>query len=130
MAENTQSPTSLRHYAQILWRRKWIVVEATLIVPAIVLVISFVQPTLYTSVARIMAVSQSPSLSVVVGTNIDLSKPDERELATLASFVVTPEIARRAGVQLGWNDAPATLMADVSAVADPNADIIAVSAQR
>jgi len=130
MSEHTQSPTSLRHYAQILWRRKWIVVEATLIVPAIVLVISFVQPTLYTSVARIMAVSQSPSLSVVVGTNIDLSKPDERELATLASFVVTPEIARRAGVQLGWNDAPATLMADVSAVADPNADIIAVSAQR
>jgi Mrp family chromosome partitioning ATPase/capsular polysaccharide biosynthesis protein len=130
VVENTQSPTSLRHYAQILWRRKWIVVEAAVIVPAIVLVISFLQPTLYTSVTRIMAVSQSPSLSVVVGTNIDLSKPDERELQTLASFVVTPEIAQRAGAQLGWSDAPATLMAGVSAEADANADIIAVSAKR
>jgi len=77
-----------------------------------------------------MAVSQSPSLSVVVGTNIDLSKPDERELQTLASFVVTPEIARRAAAELGWKDAPAALMAGVSAVADANADIITVSAQR
>ena len=130
MAEHTQSSTSLRHYAQILWRRKWIVIEATVIVPVIVLAISYLQPTLYTSAARIIAVSQSPSLSVVVGTNIDLSKPDERELQTLASFVVTPEIARRAGAQLGWTDTPAALMADVSAEADANADIITVSAQR
>jgi polysaccharide biosynthesis transport protein len=130
MAEHTQSSTSLRHYLEILWRRKWIVVEAAVAVPAIVLALSLLQPTLYTSASRIMAVSQSPSLSVVVGTNIDLSKPDERELQTLASFVVTPEIAQRAAAQLGWKDTPASLLENVSAEADPNADVITVSAQR
>jgi polysaccharide biosynthesis transport protein len=130
VAEQAQSSTSLRHYAQILWRRKWIVVEATLIVPVIVLAVSFLQPTLYTSVSRVIAVSQSPSLSVVVGNTVDLSKPDERELQTLASFVVTPEIARRAGAQLGWTDTPASLMQGVTAEADANTDIIAVSAER
>jgi succinoglycan biosynthesis transport protein ExoP len=130
VAEQAQSSTSLRHYAQILWRRKWIVVEATLIVPVIVLAVSFLQPTLYTSVSRVIAVSQSPSLSVVVGNTVDLSKPDERELQTLASFIVTPEIARRAGAQLGWKDTPASLMQGVTAEADANTDIIAVSAER
>lgn len=130
MTDQAESTISLRHYVQILWRRKWIVIETAIIIPAIVLVVSLLQPNLYTSTTRVMAVSQSASLSVVVGTNVDLSAPDERELQTLASFVVTREIAKAAGEQLGWNDAPATLMADVSAETDTDANIISVSAER
>ena len=33
MAENVQSSTSLRHYAEILWRRKWIIVAAAATAP-------------------------------------------------------------------------------------------------
>jgi Mrp family chromosome partitioning ATPase/capsular polysaccharide biosynthesis protein len=130
VADQNQSSVSLRHYAEILWRRKWLVVETAVIIPAIVIGVSFTQPNQYAATARLMAVSQSPSVSVAVGTNIDLSKPDEREMQTLASFVVTPEIAQRVSDQLGWPDDPATLMASTKAEADPNADIIAVTTER
>jgi len=122
--------TSVRRYLQVLRRRRWIVIESTLVVAAIVLAVSLLQPTAYTAKARVMAVSQSPSLSVVVGSNVDLSKPDERELATLASFVVTPEIAKRVSRELGWRDSPSALLADTAAEVDPNADVIVISAQR
>jgi polysaccharide biosynthesis transport protein len=121
---------SLRHYLDVLWRRKWIVVQAIVIIPAIVVAVSLTRPTQYTSTARIMADTQSPALSVASSAKLDLSPPDQRELATLASFVVTPEIARMARTQLGWNDRPATLMSGTSAAADPNANVITVTSTR
>jgi len=130
VADQSQSSVSLRQYAEILWRRKWLVVETVLIIPAIVIAVSLTQPNKYAATARILAVSQSPSVSVAVGTNIDLSKPDEREMQTLASFVVTPEIAQSVSDELGWSDDPATLMASTKAEADPNTDIIAVTSER
>jgi polysaccharide biosynthesis transport protein len=130
VADQHQSSVSLRHYARILWRHKWLILEIAVIIPAIVVGVSLSQPNKYAATARIMAASQSSSLSVAVGTNIDLSKPDAREMQTLASFVVTPEIAKNVSNELGWPDDPATLMASTTAEADPNADIIGVTAER
>ena len=52
MADQSQSSVSLRHYAEILWRRKWLVVETALIIPAIVIGISLTQPNKYAATAR------------------------------------------------------------------------------
>ena len=130
MADPDQSSAGLRHYVGILWRRKWIVLLAVIIIPAVVVAVSLTRPTLYSATARIMAVSQSPSVSVAVGTYVDPSKPDEREMQTLASFVVTPEIARSVGTDLGWPDDPELLVSVTKAESDPTADIIAVTAVR
>ena len=130
LTDQSESTASLRTYGQILRRRKWLIIETVVVVTAIVVLVSMLQPTLYSATARVMAQSQSPSVSVAVGASIDLAKPDERELQTLASLVVTPEILSGAKALLGWNDQAATLMADVSAEADPNTDIISVTAVR
>jgi receptor protein-tyrosine kinase len=130
LTDQSESTASLRTYAQILGRRKWLIIETVVVVTAIVVFVSLLQPTLYSATARVMAQSQSPSVSVAVGTSIDLAKPDERELQTLASLAVTPEIMADAKALLGWKDQPATLMADVSAEADPNTDIISITAER
>lgn len=130
MAEQTQSAVSLRRYGEILWRRKWLVLEVLIVIPAIVVAFSLTQPTAYDATARIMAESQSPSASVAVGANVDLSVPDERELETLASFVVTPEVAKAASEALGWPDDPALLMSQTVADTVPGADIIEVTSTR
>jgi succinoglycan biosynthesis transport protein ExoP len=130
MAEQTGSAVSLRRYGEILWRRKWLILEVVVVIPVIVIAYSYTRPTVYTSSARIMAESQSPSASVAVGANVDVSAPDQRELDTLASFVVTPGIAAAARKTLGWPDSLATLMADTSAASDPAANIIAVTSTR
>ena len=128
LTDQSKSSRGLRHYVEVLWRRKWLVIGALIIIPAIVLAMSLQQPTEYSATARVMALSQSPSISVAVGANVDLSRPDERELQTLASFVVTREIAARAAEELGWSVPPATLMEAVTAEADPSANVINVTA--
>ena len=128
MADPDQSSVGLRHYVGILWRRKWIVLLAVIIIPAIVVGVSLRRPTMYSATARIMAVSQSLPVSVALGSNIDLSAPDDRELQTLASFVATPEIAKNVDADLGWGDDPKVLIDATKAEADPTANIIAVTA--
>ena len=130
MTDQSESTASLRTYGQILRRRKWLIIETVVVVTAIVVLVSLLQPTLYSATARVMAQSQSPSVSVAVGTSIDLAKPDERELQTLASLAVTPEILSAARQELAWNEPAASLMSDVSAEADPNTDIISITAVR
>ena len=130
MADPNQSTVGLRYYTGILWRHKWIVLQAVIIIPAIVVGVSLTRPTMYSATARVMAVSQSPSVSVAVGSNVDLSAPDERELQTLASFVVTPEIADEVSAELGWPEDSQVLMEVTKAEADPSANIIAVTAER
>jgi len=130
LTDQSQSTEGLHQYVEVVRRRKWLIIGALVIIPAIVLGVTLQQPTRYSATARVMAQSQSPSVSVAVGTSIDLSQPDERELQTLASFVVTREIAVRAAEQLGWPGRPATLMKDVTAEAEPSADVINVTAVR
>ena len=130
MTDQSESTASLRTYAQILWRRKWLIIETVVVVTAIVVAVSLLQPTRYSATARVMAQSQSPSVSVAVGTAIDLAKPDERELQTLASLAVTPEILSAARQELAWDEDATSLMSDVSAEADPNTDIISITAER
>jgi Mrp family chromosome partitioning ATPase/capsular polysaccharide biosynthesis protein len=125
-----ESTASLRTYAQVLRRRKWLIIETVVFVTATVVLVSMLQPTLYSATARVLAQSQSPSVSVAVGASIDLAKPDERELQTLASLAVTPEIVSAAKQDLAWRDQVGTLRADLSAEADPNTDIISITAER
>ncbi len=128
MTDQSESSAGMHHYVEVLWRRKWLIIGALLIIPAVVLALSLQQPTEYSATARVMAQSQSPSVSVAVGANVDLSQPDARELQTMATFVVTREIARRAVEQLGWPVPPVTLLDNVTAEADPSANVINVTA--
>ena len=129
MTDQIQPAEGPRRYLEVLWRRKWFIIVALVVIPAAVVTVSLRQPTRYSATARMMAQSQSPSISVAVGTNLGLSQPNERELQTLASFAVTREIATRAAKDLGWADAPAGLMKKVTAEADPSADVINVTAE-
>jgi Mrp family chromosome partitioning ATPase/capsular polysaccharide biosynthesis protein len=128
MATPSQSTASLRNYALILWRRKWIILESVIIIPAIVLAVSLTRPTMYSSTALVVAEPQSSALNVAV-PNVDVSAPDERQLLTLSTLVVTRDNARRVRDQLGWSDQPETLMVGVSAEADPTTDIISITAE-
>lgn len=129
MAERQQTTLNLRHYLGILWRRRAIIIVCTLVVPAIVVGVSLTQPKLYRGVARIMVSNQASTLSAASGTTFDGGTPDDREVQTLASLVVTPENISRALAKLGWNDPVLKTMDQVSATADTGANIISVEAE-
>lgn len=129
MTSKSQSTVSLRHYVDVLWRRRLVILITLLVVPGAVLGFSLTRPATYDAVARIIAVSQAATLSVATDVKIDVQTPDQRGLQTLASFVATPEVAKRAAEKLGHSGDAGALMRDVTAEADPNADIITVTAR-
>jgi len=121
---------SLRHYADILWRRKWTVVLTTAIVTLIVLAASLLQASTYTAIARILVESPSSTINVATGATLDSTVPDDRETQTLASFVTTPEVGQRALTGLGWKGAARDYADKVRAEADIAANIISVVADQ
>lgn len=129
MAEATQTNVSLRHYVDVLWRRKWIVVQCLVIVPLIVVGASYLQPVRYASTARVMAVQQSAALDVATSLDTGALSLDERGLMTLASFVATPDIAARVAQRLERPGDAEALLENVSAETDATTDVILVKAE-
>jgi receptor protein-tyrosine kinase len=129
VTSRTQSTVSLRHYIEVLWRRRLLILITVLVVPAAILGFSLTREERFASAARIIAVNQSAALKAATNLDISIDTPDQRGLQTLATFIATPEVARRAAEKLGYAGDPGVLMRDVSAEADPNADIIRVTAE-
>ncbi len=129
MADAGQTNVSLRHYVDVLWRRKWIVVQCLVIVPLIVVGASYLQPVRYASTARVMAVQQSAALDVATSLDTGALTLDERGLMTLASFVATPDIAARAAAQLERPGDAEALLENVSAETDATTDVILIKAE-
>lgn len=128
MTERAESTFSLRHYAQVLWRRKLIVIVTTLAVPALVVGFSMTQPKAYEAIARVMVENQSPGLSAAIGSNYNSGDPDDRQIQTLANFVVTPEIAAAALGPAANEAAIEHALEHVKAEGDAGANIITVTA--
>lgn len=128
MADQSQSAVSLRHYVEILWRRKWTVIVTMILVTGIITLVSFLQPTSYTGVARILVENPSSTLNVATGANLDNATPDDREIQTLASFVVTPEVGARALATLGWKGTPQDYADKIMVEPDIAANVISVVA--
>jgi polysaccharide biosynthesis transport protein len=129
LVDDRQTTVSLRHYLDVLWRRKWIIIQAMIIVPLIVVGASLLQPTRYAATARVMAVQQSAALDVATSLDSGSLTLDERGLTTLASFVVTPEIADRAAAELDRAGEGDALLGDVTAETDTTTDVILIRAE-
>lgn len=129
MNEGQQSSTlDLRHYVQAVWRRKWLILQFVIIIPAIVLVLSLRQTKVYDATARVMVESQSSTVNAVAGQNLGDRPPDDRTVATLAGFVATPEIAQKVIAQLSLTTAPRDLLKHVSSTPGTNANVVMITA--
>ncbi len=130
MGQQTQSTFELRHYLQVLWRRKLIVIACVVVVPAISLVLSLSQAKTYAASARIMVESQSTAVNAALGTNLGSQTVDQRQVSTLATFIATPQIAQLVKTQLGWSDSAGQLAKSVTAAPNTSSNVIDVTATR
>jgi receptor protein-tyrosine kinase len=130
MNEQNQPTFDLRHYLQVLRRRRFVVLAVLIAIPAIVLVLSLNQPRSYQAISRVMVESQSATINAITGQNLGTQQVDDREVATLSSFVVTPSVTKAVLNQLGWNEAPLHVMEQVVATPDLNANVINIAANQ
>ena len=129
MNDQTQATFDLRHYLQVLWRRKFLIIAVLIVVPAIVLVLSLSQAPVYKATARVMVESQQPALSVVAPQS-GSGGVDTRDLATLADFVANREVAAAVQRELGWAATADDLSAAIETVPNTDANIIDITASQ
>lgn len=114
-------------YLEALWRRRLAVVCVALLVPAVTLVYSVLQPARYRATAAVL-VTQQNSVSTLAGVSASGATEDpERFTVTQAALARTGDVVRRtlAAAHLRWT--PERLLAESSVSAAPDADLLTFS---
>jgi len=95
-AVEAQPAWGLGDYIAVLWRRKWIVLEALIILPAVAVGIAMSQPSVYRASADVL-LNRSNIGATVLGVPDPLSYEDPTRVAdTQAVLASTPDVAAKA----------------------------------
>jgi len=103
LAFDDSSPSTLRDYLDILWRRKWIILLAVILVPEVAVLWSSRQPSVYQASASVLVNTQNVAANLS-GINDPTQLDAPRVLRTQVELARVPEIARRAVKRAGLDD--------------------------
>jgi capsular exopolysaccharide synthesis family protein len=89
-----ERPSTLRDYLDVLWRRKWIVLQALVLVPVAAVLWSLREPPLYRASAAVLVNMQNLPANL---QNVPdpLQFDSTRNMRTQAELARVPEVARR-----------------------------------
>jgi tyrosine-protein kinase len=120
----------LNDYLAILNRRKWVIVQTTLIVTVVAFVLSSRQDKVFQAGADVLLTRQSLSNVLTGVTSPDVYVAPERFVETQAGLARAPEVARRAIEQSGITTRTAgDLLASSSVRPSGNADLLNFTVQ-
>jgi polysaccharide biosynthesis transport protein len=115
--------STLRDYLQVVRRRKWIIVEAVLIVPLAALAFSLHQQAQYQGSAQVL-LSQQDLANQLTATPSYNNIPADRQAQTQADLARVPAVAQKAIKATGTPMSATKFLAASSATAGTNADIL------
>src|SRR5256885_8263326 len=81
--------TSLRDYLRVVRRRKWIILQAVILVPAVAVGLSLRQEKGYKATSQVLLVQQNPANQFNNGSQVPVTPPD-RPAQTQAELVRLP----------------------------------------
>ena len=117
--------STLHDYLAVLQRRKWLVLLAVVVVPAVAIVLSLQQTPKYQSSAEVLLSRQNLSALLNNSTDQSLSGDPARLAQTQADLAQVPEVARRTIAQAGIkNMTPAEFLATSGVSAKSDADLL------
>ncbi len=117
--------STLREYTQVLRRRKWIVVQAVVIVTVVAVVLSMLQPARYSASAEVLLSRQNLPNALNGVTDPSLTIDPQRLVETQVSVAQTPQIAENVvrAAHLPRHTA-GELLASSSVTAKTDADVL------
>lgn len=89
------SGTTLRDYLNVARRRKWIILQAIVLVPAAAIAFSLTQTKLYEATAEVLLSRQNLAAALTGTQDATLSLQAERVAQTQAELAKVPEVAER-----------------------------------
>jgi len=116
---------TLHDYLRVLRRRKWIILTAVIVVPAVAVAMSMRQQALYQSTAEVLLTNKDISAGLTGVSGSSVFQTSDRIAQTQADLATTPTVARRALVSAGIDDmSPYQLLGSVSVQPRPDADLL------
>jgi succinoglycan biosynthesis transport protein ExoP len=118
---------SLRDYLRVVRRRKWIILQAVLLVPAVAVGLSLRQEKVYKATSQVLLVQQNPA-DQFNGINQAGAQPADRQAQTQADLARVPQVAQSTLELAGLNRPVDQFLKHSSAAAKTNSDLLELSA--
>jgi uncharacterized protein involved in exopolysaccharide biosynthesis len=117
--------TTLRDYLRVVRRRKWIILQAVVLVPLAAVAFSLQQQKLYRANADVLLVQQNLGTQLNGITDPTLYQQPDRKAQTQADLARSPDVARRALQAAGLGGrSTQDLLSHSSVAAKQNADLL------
>ena len=118
---------SLRDYLRVVRRRKWIILQAVLLVPAVAVGLSLRQEKVYKATSQVLLVQQNPANQFGNGINQSGAQPPDRQAQTQADLARVPQVAQKTLGLAGLNRPVDQFLGHSSAAAKTNSDLLELS---
>jgi tyrosine-protein kinase len=120
--------TTLRDYLNVLRRRKWIVLQAVVIVPVAAVAFSLHQRSMYRASAEVLLPTQNVIGQLNGTTDPSAYQSPDRRAQTQADLARVPDVARDALHRASLNRTVGDFLTHSSATAKTNADLLELAA--
>lgn len=127
MAANTEAGTTLRDYLNVAKRRKWVILQAVVLVPAAATAFSLTQTKLYEATAEVLLSRQNLAAALTGTPDATLGIQADRLAQTQASLARVPDVARRVLEQTNSDMTPKEFLEASSVSAKQNADLLDIT---
>ena len=125
--EGETTGSSLRDYLRVVRRRKWIIAQAVLLVPATAVAFSLHQTKLYRATAQVLLVQQQLANQLNGITDPSVYQQADRRAQTQADLARVPAVARIALERARLSRTVDRFLRQSSATAKTNADLLELS---
>ena len=117
--------SNLRDYLTTLRRRKWLIAQAVVLMPAVAIALSLHQQTLFRAHAEVLLSHQNLASQLTGTTDPTQFQQPDRIAQTQADLARVPEVAQRTLVAAGLSDrTPSDFLNESSVTAKANTDLL------
>ncbi len=119
----------LRDYLNVIRTRKWVIIQAMVIVTLTALVVSYIQPPVYQGEAKVL-ISEKDSSAALFGSVLpEISSQPERGLQTQVQLMQLRPLAEETIRQLGLEMEPEDLLSRVDVVGVGQTNLVRITAR-
>jgi capsular exopolysaccharide synthesis family protein len=118
----------LREYIQVIRARKWVIVQAVVIVTLTALIVSLMMPKTYEGTAQLL-ITEKDAASAILGNALPLSSQPERALQTQVQLMQVRPVAEATIKKLDLRMTPDELMEQVSVSAVGQTNLVKIVAK-
>jgi polysaccharide biosynthesis transport protein len=123
--EQPHPASSLRDHLRIIRRRKWVIIQAAILVPAAAIAFSLQQTRLYEASSEVLLSRQNLAAALTDTPDMTLSQDADRLVETQANLARVPAVGERVLAKVGLTDrTPQDFLDSSDVAAKANADLL------